>query len=63
MSVKKPADLIPLTMARKVLGVSQAKIAQLVKNGTLTHYSTPLDARVKLVSRKQVESLRFREAA
>ena len=59
----KPNDLITLTEARRILGVSQTKIALLVRNRTLTHYQDPLDARVKLVSRAEVVALISREKA
>lgn len=59
----KPNDLVTLTEARKILGVSQVKIATLVKERILTHYQDALDARVKLVSRAEVLALISREKA
>jgi hypothetical protein len=51
------ADLITLSVARAILGVSRTKIWRLVRDGTLTVYSNPLDRREKLVQRSQVEAL------
>lgn len=59
----KPKDLITLTAARKILGVSQAKMAAIIRKQTLTHYQDALDARVKLVSRADVLGLISREKA
>lgn len=51
------ADLITLTAARSILGVSRTKIWRLVREGALVVYSNPLDKREKLVPRSQVEAL------
>jgi hypothetical protein len=51
------AELITLTAARNILGVSRTKIWRLVREGTLIVYSNPLDKREKLVKRSQVEAL------
>lgn len=51
------ADLITLTVARNILGVSRTKIWRLVREGTLRAYANPLDKREKLVQRSQVEAL------
>jgi hypothetical protein len=51
------AELITLTEARRILGVSRMKVWRLVKEGTLTAISNPLDKRQKLVQRLQVEAL------
>ena len=60
----KPQDLITLTEARHILQISQAKIARLVREEVLRHWTTPLDIRVKLVSKSAVEELkRTRKAA
>ena len=50
-------DLINLTEAGRILGVSRMKLWRLVKEGTLKAISNPLDKRQKLVSRAQVEAL------
>ena len=43
--------------AQKLLKVSKAKIARLIKEGELTATTDPLDKRFKLVERAQVEAL------
>lgn len=55
-----PTDLIKTTQAQSILGVSATKMAQLLKTGQLQYWTRPLDARVKLVSRAQVEALKNR---
>ncbi len=62
MSRRKPDDLITVAEARKLLGVSTVKIAQLLKNGTLRHFPNPLDGRVKFVSKAAVLELLPRRA-
>jgi hypothetical protein len=49
---------INLTQARKILGVSPNKMSKLVTDGTLQYELDPLDQRVKLVLRKDVERLK-----
>lgn len=58
MPEPRPIDLIPATEARKLLGVSPAKMSQLFKEGHLRHFPDLLDKRVKLVSEAEVLSLR-----
>jgi hypothetical protein len=53
----RPNDLITNTEARKLLGVSPIKMAELIRNGTLNHWPNPLDKRVKLVSQREVNNL------
>lgn len=53
----RPNDLITNTQARKLLGVSPIKMAELIRTGMLNHWPNPLDKRVKLVSRKEVDNL------
>lgn len=48
---------IKLHEARKILGISSNKIAQLVSTGTLAIERDPLDRRVKLVRIRDVEQL------
>lgn len=55
--MKKPIDLISITQARIILGVSTVKMAQLLKDGTIQSFPNPLDKRVKLVSKTQILSL------
>jgi hypothetical protein len=57
MQAYRPNDLIKVTAARKLLGVSPMKMAQLIREGLLLTYDNPLDRRVKLVSRAEVDSL------
>jgi hypothetical protein len=52
-----PEDLITINRAREILGVSTAKIANLVKESALTVYPNPLDKRSKLVSHAEVIAL------
>jgi hypothetical protein len=51
------SDLINVTEARKILGISANKMAALIGSGTIPFEQDPLDHRVKLVSRKDVEKL------
>jgi hypothetical protein len=55
--MKKPIDLISITQARIILGVSTVKMAQLLKDGAIQFFPNPLDKRVKLVSKTQILSL------
>jgi hypothetical protein len=57
MLEQRPDDLIKVTAARKLLGVSPMKMAQLIKDGFLRTFDNPLDRRVKLISRADVEAL------
>lgn len=57
MQDERPNDLIKVTAARKLMGVSPMKMAQLIKDGFLRTFDNPLDRRVKLVSRAEVDSL------
>jgi predicted DNA-binding transcriptional regulator AlpA len=58
MGNKTPNDLIAVAEAQRLLGVSHAKIAQLIREGMLRHFPNPLDRRVKLVSRTEVLALK-----
>lgn len=60
---KIPADLIKIHEARALLGVSPAKMAQILRNHILTIYQNPLDARVKLVSKAEVRALQIPKQA
>jgi hypothetical protein len=53
----QPTDLIPVSEARKILGVSRLKMAELLRDGHIRHFPYPLDKRVKLVSREEVLAL------
>jgi hypothetical protein len=59
----QPSDLITTSEARALLGCSAVKMAQLIKNGVIRHFTDPLDKRVKLVSREEVLALIVRRAA
>ena len=43
--------------ARRILGISANKMASLLSSGALPYEQDPLDHRVKLVSRKDVDDL------
>ena len=58
MNTKRPDDLMAAAEAQRLLGVSHAKMAQLIRDGTLRHFPNPLDRRVKLVSRSEVLALK-----
>lgn len=58
----QPIDLITTSEARKILGVSAVKMAQLIKEGVVRHFPNPLDKRVKFVSKAEVEALKPRRA-
>ena len=60
-----PQDLIKTTVAQNMLGVSPTKMARFLRDGYLRYWTSPLDARVKLVSRAEVQALkeRYVEAA
>lgn len=58
--MQKRDDLIPIHEARELLGVSKNKMTQLLQDKVLRHWTSPLDGRLKLVSRKEVLSLRDR---
>lgn len=51
------SDMINVTEARKILGISANKMAALIGSGVIPFEQDPLDHRVKLVSRKDVEKL------
>jgi hypothetical protein len=52
-----PKDLITAVEARKLLGVSTKKMAELLRDSTLRHFPNPLDKREKLVSKAEVLAL------
>jgi hypothetical protein len=57
LPMNTPKDLITAVEARKILGVSTKKMAELLRNGTLRHFSNQLDRREKLVSKSEVLAL------
>jgi predicted DNA-binding transcriptional regulator AlpA len=58
MQNSQPTDLIRVAEARELLGVSNMKIAQLIKDGHIRYFPYLLDKRVKLVSKREVMSLK-----
>lgn len=59
----QPSDLITTSEAKALLGCSAVKMAQLIKDGVIRHFTDPLDRRVKLVSRQEIMALIVRRAA
>jgi hypothetical protein len=57
MNTARPADLITVTEARNMLGVGPNKMAALIRNSVIQHWTNPLDARVKLVRRAEILNL------
>lgn len=55
--METPKDLIYATEARLILQVSNAKMAQLIKDGVIRCYPNILDKRVKFVSKAEVLAL------
>ncbi len=53
-----PKDYMTMREAQEYLGISKVKISKLVKEGTLKTKGNPLDSRVKLVKREDVEKLK-----
>ena len=58
-----PPDLITLSEAARVLGVSRPTMSRLVTKIPLVTYQDPLDSRAKLVRRADVQALQVREKA
>lgn len=63
MPEERPADLIKVAEARKLLGVSRIKIAELIREGHIRYFPYPVDKRVKLVSQAEVMALKVRDKA
>ncbi len=63
--MNRPDDLIKTAEAQNLLAVGKVKMAQLIKDGVVRYYTSPLDKRVKLVSRAAILALKneVREAA
>lgn len=60
--MSRPKDLIKTKEARLLLGISREKMARLMARGAFRTYDNPLDRRVKLVSRAEVQKLaRFKQ--
>ena len=59
-----PNDLMNLTEAARLLGMSRPAVSRLVNvRKMLKTYPDPLDSRVKLVSRADVRALQVRDKA
>ncbi len=56
------ADLMTVGEAREYLRVSRAKMTKLIKDGVLPSEPDPLDGRIRLVKRADVEALAERSA-
>jgi hypothetical protein len=56
--MKQPTDLITAAEARQLLGVSPPKLTAMIKDKMFTIYEDPLDKRVKLLSKAEVEAAR-----
>lgn len=54
----KPDDLITATEGRRLLRCGPHKFKALMDEGTLATYEDPIDKRVRLVSRAEVEKLK-----
>jgi hypothetical protein len=51
-------EKMKLSQAHKFLGISSAKMTTLISNGTIKYEQHPLDNRVKLVRRADLEALK-----
>lgn len=51
-------ELMTLGEAAETLGVSRFKMGRLVRDGLIQAYVSPLDRRIKLVRRREVDALR-----
>lgn len=51
-------DYLPLRQAADYLGVSHVKLGQLAKEGTITYVTSPLDKRMKLFKRVDLDQLK-----
>ena len=60
--METPQDLITATEARRLLGVSPLKMAQLLREGVLPHFPDPLNKRRKLVSKTAALALKMPRA-
>ena len=58
MLENRPTDLIPVSEARRLLGVSPAKMSQLIREQVIRHFPNPLDKRVKLISKGELLALK-----
>jgi hypothetical protein len=57
MNKTQPNDLITVSIARRLLGVSHTKMSQLIRDGLIRYFPNPLDGREKLISKAEVLAL------
>jgi hypothetical protein len=57
-----PDDLLTVAQVRAILGLSKRKMAQVIAAGELHTQPDPLDGRVKLIKRSEVEALLARSS-
>ena len=50
-------DLLTTAQVRQMLGISKKKMAALIASGELHTQSDPLDKRIKLIHRSEVDAL------
>jgi hypothetical protein len=55
--IANDSELVNVAEARRILGISANKMSALIGSGTLPYEQDPLDRRVKLVKRADVENL------
>jgi predicted HTH domain antitoxin len=61
--MEKHKELLTLSEAAELLGVSRMKMSRMVKTKVVTTQNDPLDERVKLVKRDDVLALVVRDRA
>jgi predicted HTH domain antitoxin len=61
--MEKHKELLTLSEAAELLGVSRMKMSRMVKTKVITTQNDPLDERVKLVKRDDVLALIVRDRA
>jgi predicted HTH domain antitoxin len=61
--MEKRKELLTLSEAAELLGVSRMKMSRMVKTKVITTQNDPLDERVKLVKRDDVLALIVRDRA
>jgi len=60
--MKGPTDLINLTEAREILGISHTTMARLVREAVVRYFPNPINRREKLVSKAEVLALKPKRA-
>jgi predicted HTH domain antitoxin len=61
--MEKHKELLTLSEAAELLGVSRMKMSRMVKTKVITTQNDPLDERVKLVKREDILALIVRDRA